>query len=167
VTDFASPVGITADHRTDGFDCGRPGLNDWLVRGALRNHLAGYTNVQVVADPEAVIRGYYGLAAASLMAESVPRAVRGGQAPDPVPALLIGRFAVDKPYQGRGLGERLFRHAVRRCLAASGLVGARVIVVHALDEFAARFYMRHGFIARTAEPLTLYQSIERVRAAAP
>ena len=91
--------------------------------------------------------------------------MRGGQPPDPVPALLLGRFAVDIGHQGKGLGLTLFADAMRRSIAVADLVGARAIVIHAVGAKACAFYQRHGFISTIAEPLTLYQSIQRIRAA--
>jgi predicted N-acetyltransferase YhbS len=159
-----TPESITALHRVDGFDCGEASLNTWLVSRAIRNHIEGYTHVRVIADVGSVV-GYYGLATASIIASALPRSVRGGQPPDPVPALLLGRFAVDVGHQGKGFGLALFADAMRRSVAVADLVGARAVVIHAVDVKACAFYQKHGFISTIAEPLTLYQSIQRIRAA--
>jgi predicted N-acetyltransferase YhbS len=157
-----TPEPISAEHRTEDFDCGQPGLNDWLNRRALKNHVEGYTHVRVTAYEGQVV-GYYGIASATVIAGAMPRNVRGGQPPDPVPAILIGRFAVDRDWQGKGLGQFLFRDALLRCVAAADLIGARAVIIHALDAKAAAFYSRFGFIATSAEPLTLYQAVQRIR----
>ena len=65
------------------------------------------------------------------------------------------------------MGQVLFRDALIRCVAASDVVGARAILIHALDMKAAAFYQRFDFVATAADPLTLYQSIQRVKAALP
>lgn len=155
---------ISAEHHTDSFDCEQPSLNDWLKHRALKNHVESYTHVRVVAS-DSLILGYYGLSTASIPPDAMPRAVRGGQPPNPIPAILIGRFAVDRGWQGKGIGRLLFRDALIRCVAAADLVGARAVVIHALDAKAAAFYHAHDFVATLASPLTLYQAIQRVRAA--
>lgn len=161
---MTTPQSISAHHRVDGFDCGEASLNIWLTSRALRNHVEGYTHVRVIVE-ETVVIGYYGLATASIIAAALPRSVRGGQPPDPVPALLLGRFAVDVNHQGKGIGQTLFADAMRRSVAVADLVGARAVVIHAVDAKACAFYQRHGFLSTASEPLTLYQSIGRIRAA--
>jgi predicted GNAT family N-acyltransferase len=155
---------IHADHQVAAFDCGNASLNDWLIHRALKNHEQGYTHVRVTTNDGAVI-GYYGLASSTVLTSAAPRSIRGGQPPDPLPALLIGRFAVDKSQQGKGIGQALFRDALIHCLATSRMVAARVILIHAFDAKAAAFYKQFGFVATEAEPLTLYQSIMRIEAA--
>ena len=66
--------------------------------------------------------------------------------PDQVPLLLIGRLAVDREYQGKGLGADLLHDGVRRCLEVSEIAGVRAIITHAIDDDAVRFYQRYGFI---------------------
>lgn len=156
------PEPIAAEHGTQDFDCGQLSLNDWLNRRALKNHVEGYTHVRVVTH-EGQIIGYYGIASATVIAGALPRNVRGGQPPDPVPAILIGRFAVDRNWQGKGLGQILFRDALLRCVAAADLIGARAVIIHSLDAKAAAYYARFGFIGSSTDPLTLYQAVQRIR----
>ena len=75
--------------------------------------------------------------------------------PDPVPVMVLGRLAVDRAYQGRGLGEGLLRDALLRTLQAAQIGGIRAILVHAISEEAKRFYERHGFVASPIDPMTL------------
>ena len=65
--------------------------------------------------------------------------------PEQIPLLLIGRLAVDRNFQGRGMGRELISNALNRCVAASNIAGARGIVGHSIDNEAVRFYERHGF----------------------
>lgn len=80
--------------------------------------------------------------------------------PDPVPTAILGRLAVDQSWQGRGLGVALLRDAVERTRAASQILGVRGLLVHALTEKAAAFYLRHGFVASPPQPLTLVLSLK-------
>lgn len=85
--------------------------------------------------------------------------------PDKVPLLLIGRLAVDISFQGLGLGASLLADALRRCLSASEIIGARAVVAHAIDAKAAAFYERHGFLTSPLDELAMLLPIETVRAA--
>jgi GNAT superfamily N-acetyltransferase len=65
--------------------------------------------------------------------------------PNPLPVVMLGRLAVDRNHQGLGLGRALVAHAIRLSLQAQQLVGARALLVHAIDDQAADFYRRMGF----------------------
>lgn len=84
--------------------------------------------------------------------------------PNEVPLLLIGRLALDEQFHGRGLGRDLLVDAVRRCAAASVIVGARAIVAHAIDDDAASFYAAHGFITSPLGERVMLLPIETARA---
>ena len=75
--------------------------------------------------------------------------------PDPVPVMIIARLAVDRQFQGFGLGQGLLRDAVLRTLQASGIAGIRAILVHAISEQARLFYQKHGFVTSPVDPMTL------------
>jgi GNAT superfamily N-acetyltransferase len=75
--------------------------------------------------------------------------------PDPIPVMVVGRLAVDREYQGRGIAQGLLRDAVLRTIQAAEIAGIRAILVHAISEEAKRFYLRHGFVESPVAPLTL------------
>jgi GNAT superfamily N-acetyltransferase len=77
-----------------------------------------------------------------------------------VPAIILGRLAIDKSYQGKGFGMALLKDAVLRAKQAEQIGGLRVIVVHAKDAAAQAFYSKYGFISAPDEPLTLFFPIE-------
>ncbi len=85
--------------------------------------------------------------------------------PQQVPLLLIGRLALDVSLQGKGLGADLLSDAVRRCAAASQLVGARAIVAHAIDDQAVLFYAHHGFVRSPLGDRVMLLPIETALAA--
>ena len=86
--------------------------------------------------------------------------------PEPIPVILLGQLAVDTDYQGRGLGSDLLIDAAKRVLTAAVVVGARAIVVQALDEDAKVFYGQFGFLPFSdREPLMLILRIAELRAA--
>jgi len=108
--------------------------------------------------------GYYALAPTAVLPASMPRAIRTGQPPSPVPALLLGQLATDLAWAGRGLGTALLGHALRRCVQAAGLIGGRALMVNALDAEAAAFWQHRGFLPAKDEKLVLYRSIPDIAA---
>ncbi|GAB6146608.1 hypothetical protein JCM12294_40490 [Desulfocicer niacini] len=76
--------------------------------------------------------------------------------PDPIPALILGRLAVDQKCQGAGIGQGLLKDAVARSINVSLQIGARVLIVHALNNKAEAFYLKHGFMVNSAISNTLF-----------
>ena len=157
----SAPQALAADHVLDAFDCGTPALDDWLKRRALQNEASGASRTFVVCDGKRVA-GYYSLAAASVAHQIAPSKVRRNM-PDPIPAVLIGRLAVDRAWQGNKLGAALLRDAVLRATEAAERIGIRAILVHAIGDDAKAFYERFGFRPSPIEPLTLMITVEEVR----
>ena len=88
--------------------------------------------------------------------------------PEPVPVILLGQLAVDADYQARGLGSDLLVDAARRALAATGVIGARAIVVQVLNEEAKAFYARFGFRSFSdREPPMLVLRFSELKVALP
>lgn len=85
--------------------------------------------------------------------------------PDPIPVMLMGRLAVDKAWQGNGVGRGLLRDAILRTLSAAEIAGIRALLVHALDDDAANFYARNGFLVSPFDPLVLMLPLDTVRKA--
>jgi GNAT superfamily N-acetyltransferase len=133
-------------------------LDRWLKTRALSNQQKGFTAVMVVHEDERVV-GYYGLGPTAVVATLMPRAIRTGQPPDPVPCLLLGQLATDLAWAGRGIGTGLVKHALERCVKAAALVGGRALVVKAVDEEAAAFWLRRGFSPSRDDPFTLIRAI--------
>jgi GNAT superfamily N-acetyltransferase len=156
-----APAPLTADHDVATFDSGVTALDDWLKRRALRNEGEGASRTLVICARRRVV-GYYSLAAASIMHNVATSKARRNM-PDPVPAILIGRLALDKEWQGRGLGIGLLLDAVLRIVGAAATVGVRAILVHAISGEAKAFYERFGFRASSVEPMTLMMTVEEVR----
>jgi len=91
---LSAPEPLTAAHDVSDFTCGKPTLDHWLKTRALSNQEKGFTAVLVVHETSRVV-GYYGLATTAVVPSIVPRAIRTGQPPDPVPCLLLGQLATD------------------------------------------------------------------------
>lgn len=160
---ISSPEPLTASHDLSEFSCGKPSLDRWLKTRALSNQEKGFTAVLVVHEANRVV-GYYGLAPTAIVPALLPRSIRTGQPPDPVPCLLLGQLATDEKWVGKGIGTGLLKHALQRCVTAANLIGGRALIVNAVDVNAAAFWRRRGFVASKDDPLVLFRSIADIAA---
>jgi len=158
---LSAPEPLTAAHDVSEFTCGKPSLDHWLKTRALSNQEKGFTAVMVVHEAGRVV-GYYGLAPTAVVPGILPRSIRTGQPPDPVPCLLLGQLATDIGWAGRGIGAGLLKHALERCVTAAGLVGGRALMVSAVDDEAAEFWRRRGFLPSKDDPLVLFRSMAAI-----
>ena len=156
------PVPLTSTHLVTDFDCGVDSLNEWLGKRAWKNQAIGVSRTFVVTKSGApfqeIVIGYYCLSSAAIDRIELPKPKQRNM-PDPIPAVLIGRLAVDVRYQGQKIGLSLLQDALCRIVAASKSIGVAYILVHALDDAAKRFYEINGFVAIPEQPLTLFLSV--------
>ena len=106
------------------------------------------------------IAGYYSLSAASFEKDELPPALAKRLPHYPVPAAVLGRLAINRPHQGRGLGEMLLLDAIRRVVLASRIIAVYAIIVDAKSEAARAFYERYGFRTFASEPRRLFLPLE-------
>jgi len=153
---------LDATHDRTAFNCDSEPLNRYLreqVSQDVRRRVAAC--FVAMADGQR-IAGYYTLASASLLLTDLPASV-GKKLPryPTVPAVRMGRLAVDQTFKGQGLGGALLADALDR--AARSEVAAYALMVDAKDEAAAAFYRHHGFIALPDSPRTLFLPPATVR----
>jgi len=160
---LSAPEPLTVAHDVSEFSCGKPTLDHWLKTRALSNQQKGFTAVLVIHEAGRVV-GYYGLAPTAVVPAVMPRSIRTGQPPDPVPCLLLGQLATDTGWTGQGIGTGLVKHALQRCVLASSLIGGRALMVNAVDEEAALFWERRGFLRSKDDHLVLLRSIPDIAA---
>lgn len=156
---LAAPALLTEAHELDLFQSGNHTLDEWLRRRARANQVSGASRTYVVADDARVV-GYYCLSSGALDLAEAPGAVRRNM-PDPIPMAVLGRLAVDRNWQGKGLGVALLQDAVMRTAQAAGIMGIRGVLVHAISDEARAFYERYGFSGSPANPMTLVLSLKR------
>lgn len=161
-TDFSPPVPIAAEHQTGQFSCGKQLLDDWLKYRALKSEGRSARSYVVCVGDEVV--GYYCLATGSVRRAQFPPKL-GGDLPNPVPVILIGRLAVATSYQGMKVGSGLLKDALLRAVQVSRQIGCRAVMVHAIDDEAAAFYSAFGFIAYPDGDRTYFMSIKQITAA--
>lgn len=147
------PTLLSADNDTDDFDCGDETLDNWLKHLAPRNQREGSSRTWVVTDGPRVVAYYASSTAVLARAGATGRA--GRNQPDPLPAMLLGRLAVDREYQGRGLGAALLKHFLLKVLEVAAHTGVRLALVHAANDAAADFYRRYGFEPSPIDDFTL------------
>lgn len=140
------PEALGAGHSLETFDCGKAALNDWLTRHARQAQTSGSAKTFIVADGERVA-GYYSLTVGQVDTLDAPERIRKGMGQYPIPVVILARLAVSRSRQGQGIGRGMLQDAVRRTLAMAEQAGIRALLTHPLDEEAARFYTRFGFIS--------------------
>ena len=147
-------------HEVATFTCGNAALDVYIHTTILRDEeehtAAGYVLVEPFRDSEVV--GYFTLSSYAFSRRQARRRDRdkhlGGY--DAVPAALIGRLAVATTAQGHGVGSVLLYSALVQVLRIREHVGISVVVVHAIDDAAAKFYEHNGFTPFRDEPHHLY-----------
>ena len=156
-----------ARHDTAAFDRGDEAQTRWLRRVAATAQAAGTARVYVVTlagSPR--VAGYHALAAASVRQEDVPEALRAQAGRSPIPAILLARLGVDVTMQGRGAGAALVKDAMVRAHRASGVVGARALLVHAASPAARAFYLAVAeFQSSPTDPFHLVIPMRAIAAA--
>lgn len=162
---FSDPEPLGGEHQLAGFNCGVNAMDAWLVRYAGQAAGVGSARTYVIVDrDQSRVVGYHALTAASIGHETATARVRKGMPRYPIPGVLLARLAVDRSVQGLGLGAFLLRDAMTRAFAASEEIGARVLLVHAIDERARQFYERFGFEPSPVGDLNLQLPIKDIRA---
>jgi len=155
------PEPIAPHHDLTGFSCGRPSLDDWLKQRALKSE--GRSARTYVVAEEGKVVAFYCFAAGAVTHASAPKSLQRNM-PDPLPVILLGRLAVDLTQQGRRIGRAMLVDALKRALQVSQQIGARAVMVHAIDEAAARFYQAAGFTRFPLESMTLFLTMESIAA---
>lgn len=158
------PAVLKPGHVLDAFDCGRDQINSWLKTRAHRAAESDTARTFVVCRSPKRVIGYYSLAAGAVAhASSVPGAL-SRNTPDPIPVIILARLGVDRTAQGHGLGQDLLADAMKRSLQAARIVGARALLIHALDPSAAKFYQQRNFSRLKApEETTFFVTMRAIR----
>lgn len=156
-----APLGPSHDRAA--FSCGAPSLDGYLQRQASQDVKRDLAACYVLTEREsATIIGYYTLNASSIELTGLPPALakKTGRYPL-IPAVLLGRLAVDQRYQGQGMSGLLLMDALRRTLRTG--VGVKLMIVDALNDSAARFYEHYDFRRFADQPLRLYLPVSAIR----
>ena len=154
---------LSKTHDLSAFDCGKESLNTWLKRFALLNQQSDSAQTYVVLR-DGVVVGYYTLTAGSVRPEESPQRIAKGLAKHPIGVILLARLATDRREQGKGLGKALLKDALLRIMAAADAIGARAVLVHAIDAEARKFYEHFGFERAPVDEFELMLLMKDLRA---
>lgn len=149
------PVGRHHDRKR--FDCGSAELNEYFERYARQNHESGGAKTFVAvapAAPESVL-GYYSISPGAIEFARVPATLTRKLGRYELPVFRLGRLAVSREVQGRGLGGDLLLSAGLRALAVAAEVGGVALAIDAKDQRAAKWYKRFGAMPLLDDPLKL------------
>ena len=145
-------------HRRDEFDSGEPALDEWLRRYAGQNRRRDTAATWVIADANDVVVAYASVAMTGIDRTAAPVPVGKG-APDPVPALLLGRLAVDRRHAKLGIGTTLTTHVLATAVELNQKAACRAVVVTALNPTARTWWEYlgcHPFYPEDPSELDLY-----------
>lgn len=158
---------IAKRHNRDGFDCGEEALNTFLRRHARKSHELGGSKTFLAIDDgdNEIILGFYSLTTASIEYARTPQVIRRGLAHHEVPGFRLARLAVDRRFQGQGLGGQLLLSAGERCLLVAAEVGGVALAIDAKNERAAQWYVSYGAVPLTDAPLSLLLPLATIEAA--
>lgn len=160
-----APEALAPPHQLDGFDCGKPALNDWLLRHARQAQTSGSARTFVVAEDDQRVAGYFSLTVGQVDTLEAPERMRQGMGQYPLPVVILARMAVSARDQGRGIGLGMLQDAITRTLLIAEQAGIRAMLTHPIDEEAARFYTRFGFVGsplREKQLLLLLKDAKKV-----
>ena len=155
---LSAPQKLGAQQDLISFDSGEKVLDDWLRRRALQNETRGASRTYVVCASKTVA-GFYSLAVGAISHGAVSGNLKRNM-PHPIPVMILGRLAVDRTFQGRGIGKSLLREAILRTRQAAEIAGIRALLVHAISDEARRFYLSQGFHASPVDPMTVMITME-------
>ena len=150
-----APIGKRHDRAA--FDCGDPDLNLYLQKFARQNHESGGAKCFIAAPSDAPARvlGFTTLSPASIEYSRTPALAKKGLARYDVLVFRLGRLAVDRTVQGRGLGGALLLRAADRCLRVAQDVGGVALLIDAKNDRAAGWYESYGALHMDDAPLSL------------
>jgi GNAT superfamily N-acetyltransferase len=154
---------LTRQHNRKNFDCNVPELNNYLQKQAMQHAKSGVSRTFVLADDKNNIQAYYSLSMGSLDKSFLPQNLQKKFPHHPLPIVRLGRLAVDKNYQGQGLGKRLLVHALQKCYLLSKDIGMVAVVIDAKNQRAKDFYLQFEFDNLPEQDLTLWLPVGALR----
>lgn len=159
----SKPAVLKLGHDLTRFDCGKDQITGWLQKRARQAADNDTAQTFVICRGSKRVIGYHSLAAGAAAHASVSSAIRQNT-PDPIPVIVLARLGVHQGEQGNGLGQDLLTDALKRAVKAARIVGARGLLIHALDAEAAKFYEDRGFKRLKAnEDITYFMSMKTIR----
>ena len=155
-SDEVSILLLTEGYSIKPFDCEDEDLNDFVFNEATPYQKELLATTFVMENNEQTL-GYYSLLNDSLQlredmfaSKSQFRKFLRELMPYPkrhlktIPALKIGRLAIDKSFKGKGLGSVIMANIISKCIKMNKEQACRLITVDAYKQ-AIPFYQKMGF----------------------
>ena len=147
---------LGAAHDRSAFHCGEEALDRYFQTQAtqdVRRHIANcFVAVEVVTG---MVAAYYTLSSASIpVVDFPPEETKRLPRYPSLPAVRIGRLAVDHRFQGRGLGAVMLADAAHRAMQDDA--AAYTLLVDGKNDGAVAFYRHQGFRPLVSQPRTLF-----------
>ncbi|PTN37547.1 GNAT family N-acetyltransferase [Desulfonatronum sp. SC1] len=151
-------------HDRSAFDCGVPELDAYLRTQAGQDARRFAAAPYVLCEQgQTRVIGYYTLSTMSIDLVELPQTLATRLPRYPViPAILIGRLALDRRFHGQGLGEHLLLDALHRCARQAHVVAAAAVVVEAMHDKAAHFYRHYDFTPFPDSPRRLFIPMQTI-----
>jgi len=140
---------LDSRHNRNNFSCGKDLLDNYFLRQAKQDVKRKLSVCFVLIDRETDrISGYYTLSSSSISNDLIPDSFKEKLPKSylSIPTILLGRLAIDRDFQGKGIGKILLIDSLKRCFDTSDSIGAFAVIVDPLDKEAERFYKKYGFI---------------------
>jgi GNAT superfamily N-acetyltransferase len=153
---------LTRHHAVEDFDCGEEALDRFLSRFAYASQQASASQTYLGLADDRII-GFYTLVVSEVSYDDAPERLKKGLARHPLPLMLLARLAVDRSWQGKGVGAGLLKDAMCRTLQAADIAGIRALAAHAKNDVARAFYEHFGFIPSPTDSLHLFVLIKDLR----
>ena len=152
---------LAKHHDKTNFDCGIEALNRFIRQQASQLLKRHETVIYGAVDDDR-LAGFYTLSACQIMQADDTELLKRQSPHSPIGCVLLGRLAVDKAYQGQGLGADLLLHAMQTAKRLSDMLGLAFVVVDAKDDKAHAFYSKYGFCELSQKPMRLCYAIKDI-----
>lgn len=154
---------LGAQHDRTGFACGKAALDDYFQRQITQDARRNLATPFVMVMPDGAIGGFYTLSSTALRLAELPATTTKRLPRYPlVPAVLIGRLALDHRYHGQGWGSFLLLDALRRCVTSD--IASFAVVVDAIDDEARAFYLHASFLPLLDSQYRLFRRLSDIEA---
>jgi len=142
-------INLTSAHQKNKFCCGKYLLDNYLQKQASQDIKRKLSACFVLIEKTSnIVKGYYTLSNNSTTLASIPENIKKKlpKSYKSIPTTLLGRLAIDKNYQGKGIGKILLVDALKRSYLVSKSIGSFAVIVDPLDNDAEHFYAKYGFV---------------------
>ena len=152
---------LNGEHALDDFCCEDPDMDLWFQRSARQQDNAGGCAVHVCVTKDERVVGFFTLTSIEIRGETVSKGASSGMAS--VPAILLGRLALDGDLRGQGIGALLMLEALYAACQSTKYVASRLIVLDAKNDKLVERYSELGYTATKTDPRRMWMKVSSAR----